>query len=280
MVEAFGCPMHFGVSDEGLKESISQLNRRFPALSIREIPEEERPEEGIPRLKNRNSVIATCERIAAQEDRILKEGNTPLFFGGDHAAAMGTVAGSALHTGRLGLLWIDAHTDINTDTTTITGNIHGMPVSALLGHGDAGLCSIYQIKPKVRPEDVVFFGIRDMDPPEEELVKQWNIRCYLYSEIEERGLEVCFLEALERLRPVTGLHVSFDLDSMDPAVIRGVTVPVPGGFREEDVFLMFNLLQRQESLLALDIVEYNPVYDTDGHTGDFVRLLAEKITGR
>lgn len=278
MFEKIGCSMHYGVSHNGLKGAVSALNRRFPELSIHEIPEVDCPEEGLANLKNLNSVAASCERIASEESRVLQEGKTPLFFGGDHAAAIGTVAGSAAGTQRLGLLWIDAHTDINTDVTTITGNIHGMSVSALLGYGHPKLCHVFGEDAKLRAEDVVFFGIRDMDPLEEDIIEKLNIRCYTFTEIRTRGLALCLQEALRSFGAISGLHISFDLDSMDPAVIRGVTVPVKDGFTEEEVLSMFGYLQGHGNIRSIDIVEYNPALDSDGKTAEFVRQLTNKIT--
>ena len=137
MYELIGCSTHYGVSNkgEGLTQCVQSLNRRLPDHPIREIPERTLPEQGLANLKYLNSVTATCEDIAAEIDAIKRSGNTPLFIGGDHSSAIGSVSGDAATESRLGLLWIDAHSDINTDASTITGNIHGMPVSALMGFG-------------------------------------------------------------------------------------------------------------------------------------------------
>ena len=284
MFELIGCPMHYGVSDDGLKQAIAALNERFPDLGIREIPEVDCAEDGLPNLKNLNSVIATCEAIAAEEDRVIRAGKTPLFIGGDHAAAMGSIAGAAANCEKLGLLWIDAHADINTDITSITGNIHGMPVSAVMGFGNERLCSIFGDHfdslelAKVKPQHAVLFGVRDLDPLEVEIVDRLGVRSYSYTEVMERGIEVCLREAMKYLCGTSRLHVSFDLDSMDPDIIKGVTVPVKSGFHEDDVLRMFGWLQGHCNLSSVDIVEYNPVYDTDGRTGEFVNTLIEKIT--
>lgn len=283
MFELIGCPMHLGVSDEGLSGAVSALNARYPELAIREIPEVFLPEENLPKLKNLNSVAATCREIAKEEYRVIREGKLPLFIGGDHAAAIGSVSGSAAVNRGMGLLWIDAHADINTDVTTITGNIHGMPVSALMGFGSETLCGVFSEMlpspelPKILPQHIVLYGVRDMDPLELSIIERLNIRTYRWEEIVRRGQSVCLSEAMAYLRGCPKLHVSFDLDSMDPAHIRGVTVPVAGGFTEEEVFFQFAWLQGHCNLASVDIVEYNPAYDADGATGDFVRRLIRRI---
>jgi len=283
MLELIGCPMHLGVSDDGLKDAVSALNARFPELAIREIPEVILPEEGLPNLKNLNSVAVTCEKIAEEEYRVLSEGNTPLFIGGDHAAAIGSISGAAAACREMGLLWVDAHSDINTDVTTLTGNIHGMPVAALMGFGNEKLCSVFSEKfsspetPKVLPQHTVLYGVRDMDPLEISIIERLNVRVYTWEEIAARGQAECLQEAAAYLSECRALHLSFDLDSMDPSHIRGVTVPVKGGFSEADVFFLFDWLRGHCLLCSIDIVEYNPRYDTDGVTGGFVSRLIQRI---
>lgn len=285
MFELIGCPLHLGVSNEGLKDGIQALNRRFPELSIRLIPEIILPEDNLPNLKNLNSVAASCREIARETDRVIQSGNIPLFIGGDHSSAMGSVSGSAVNHRGMGLLWIDAHSDINTDVSTLTGNIHGMPVSALMGFGNETLCGIYSERlpspelPKILPQHVVLYGVRDMDPLEVEIVERLGVRTYSYEEIQRRGQEECLREVAEYLSECPCIHVSFDLDGMDPQEIKGVSVPVPGGFHEEDVFFQFAWLQSHCRIGAVDIVEYNPALDSDGMTGDFVDRLIHRIIG-
>ena len=279
MYELIGCSTHYGVSNkgEGLTQCVQSLNRRLPDHPVREIPERTLPEQGLANLKYLNSVTATCEDIAAEIDAIKRSGNTPLFIGGDHSSAIGSVSGDAATESRLGLLWIDAHSDINTDASTITGNIHGMPVSALMGFGHEKLCSVYGEQPKILPEDVVLFGLRDVDPLEADIIERLNIRCYYFSEIMQRGLDVCLNEIKSCFSKVSRLHVSFDLDSMDPAYIKGVSVPAADGFLEQDVFHIFERVLPEYHISMIDIVEYNPFNDTDGETGAFTERLIRRI---
>lgn len=277
MYRLIGCPMHLGVSDTGLKESIRVLNGRYPDFLIREIRETILSEEGLKNLKNLNSITETCLNISREVDHIIRAKDVPIFFGGDHAASIGSVSGAAKNIDNLGLIWIDSHSDINTDKTTYTGNIHGMPVSALLGYGEKKLRDIIGDKSKILPQNVVLFGLRDVDPPEADIIRDLNIRAYYFDEIIDRGLGVCLDEVKEYLKERDKLHISFDLDSMDPDIIKGVTVPVKSGFREEHILEIFDYLLREFSISSIDIVEYNPKYDLDFYTAEFTHLLTKKI---
>lgn len=279
MYELIGCPSHYGVpgKGDGLTEGIRALNERLSDCPIREIPERTLPEENLPNLKYLNSVAATNCDIAAAVNEIKCRKNTPLFIGGDHATAIGSVSGDASAENRLGLIWIDAHSDINTDASTITGNIHGMPVSALMGFGNEKLCTVFGDEPKVLPKHVVLFGLRDVDPLEADIIERLDIKCYYFSEIMRRGIDICLNEAREYLSGIDRLHISFDLDSMDPAYIKGVSVPVPDGFLEQDVFGIFQNLLTSFDISAIDIVEYNPTKDSDGETGAFTERLIRRI---
>lgn len=279
MYELIGCSTHYGVPNkgDGLTECVRILNQRLPDHLIREIPEQTLPEEDLPNLKYLNSITATCWDIAAAVDEVKRRGNTPLFIGGDHAAAIGSVSGDAATESRLGLLWIDAHSDINTDASTITGNIHGMPVSALMGFGNEKLCSVYGEQPKILPENAVLFGLRDVDPLEAEIIERLNVKCYYFSEIMQRGLDTCLDEVKAYLSGIDRLHVSFDLDSMDPAYIKGVSVPVSDGFLEQDVLHIFERVLPAYDISMIDIVEFNPKRDMDGETGAFAERLIRRI---
>lgn len=276
MVKLIGCPMHQGVSDKGLKKGINSLNKAYK-LNIEKLDEEICEEEMLENLKNLNGIVKTCQKIAKRTDEIIKSGDFPLFIGGDHAAAMGTVAGASANAEHLGLLWIDSHSDINTDVTTISGNIHGMPVSAIMGFGNELLSSIYSEQPKVLPQHVVLFGVRDIDPLEREIIERLNIKTFSYDEVMKLGVERALKQAKKYLKGIDKLHVSFDLDSMNPDIIKGVTVPVKSGFVEEDILSIFDFILKGFKLSSIDIVEFNPVYDKDGHTAEFTNELINKI---
>lgn len=281
MIKLFGCPMHLGVSDRehsnsGLTESVDFLNEKFSGLNIKKIDEVVLPEEGLKNLKNLNSVAKTCEAIAKEENEIVKSGEFPVFIGGDHSAAIGTISGVAKTKRSLGLLWVDSHSDINTDVSTVTGNIHGMPVSAVMGFGNEKLISVFGEEQKVLPQNVVLFGLRDVDPLEAEIIERLGIKTYYYDEIIKKGLKECLSEIGDFFKGTDSVHLSFDLDSMNPEIIKGVTVPVAEGFNLENVREIFDFSLEKLNLSSIDIVEFNPQYD-DGLTSDFTYELINKI---
>ena len=277
MFHLFGCPMHFGVGDKGLTYSLDYLNDYCKNLDITMMPEITLPEENLPNLKNLNSVIATCTQIAENGYRALEQGLVPLFIAGDHSSVMGTASASGTFYDDLGLIWIDAHPDINTDQTTVTGNIHGMPVAALLGKGHKGLTTIFSDKLKVKPEHVVMLGLRDIDPPEAEILKELNIKYYTYEEMKYKGIEECVRDAVAYLSSLSHVHISFDIDVMDPELLPGVSVPVPGGFYEAEAFEIMDLLIRGLNISSYDIVEFNAEYDKNDRTVRFAQKLVNFI---
>ncbi len=276
MYSIYGCPMHYGVGDEGLIYSIDYLNQLHD-LQIPIIPEITVMEDSLPNLKNLTSVIATCKVIAKHQNRIIQLNETPLFIAGDHSAVIGSISGTSVHYKDLGLIWIDAHPDINTDATTVTGNIHGMPVAALLGMGEKSLTNILTSEPKLKPENIVMIGVRDIDPPEQVFMDQLNIKYYTYDDVCHIGLDQCIKETLTYLSHCDGVHISFDIDSMDPAIMPGVSVPVPNGFQVPDVYHMIHAFLTQLPVAAIDIVEYNMVHDKDHVTANFLLDIIKHI---
>lgn len=278
MFELYGCPTHYGVGDTGLIKSIDYLSNNFKNLKMNKIPEITRPEDNIPNLKNLNSVVATCNNIAAYALNQLESGRKPLLIAGDHSSAMGSVSATSTYTqGETGLIPIDAHPDINTDATTATGNIHGMPVAALLGLGEPSLTQILNDDTKLKAHNVVMFGLRDIDPPEAEILEQNHIRYYTWDKIRQRGLRNCLNESISYLRHCDAVHVSFDIDSMDPQLMPGVSVPVPGGFSEQDILTITRELLAHLPVQAMDIVEFNYVHDHNNQTAVFVSQLVQHI---
>lgn len=279
MLYMYGCPMHVGVGDKGLMQSLAYLNDNYSNLRFPVLPEITEPEQDLPNLKNLNSVIANCEQIAAYAYNVLKNGNTPLFIAGDHSSAMGSVSASSTYAWEngnqeTGLIWIDAHPDINTDATTATGNIHGMPVAALLGLGDKRLTQFLSERTKLKPENIVMLGLRDIDPPEQITLDKLNIRYYTYDTICKKGLDVCLKESIEHLSHLSAVHISFDIDSVAPELLPGVSVPVSNGFTIGEVHQVFAALLPALPVIACDIVEFNHVHDKNDVTAEFVSKLA------
>lgn len=277
MFHIFGCPMHFGVGDKGLTYSLDYLNDYCKDLEITMLPEITMPEDDIKNLKNLNSVVATCGQIAEEGYKALERGETPLFIAGDHSSVMGTISASSAYHKELGLIWIDAHPDINTDKTTATGNIHGMPVAALLGMGEEKLTKILTNDVKLKPQNIVMLGLRDIDPPELEHLVKLNIKYYTYDEMMRRGISECLDESISYLSHLENVHISFDIDAMDPDVMPGVSVPVPGGFNIGEALSIMKRLMAELPIVSYDIVEFNAEYDTDDHTAEFAKRLAHRI---
>ena len=277
MFQIYGCPMHYGVGDRGLIQSVDYFKEYCRDLDFEVIPEITMPEEGLQNLKNLNSVVATCEKIAEKGYSILQDGEKPLFIAGDHSAVMGSISASGTYYNDLGLVWIDAHPDINTDATTVTGNIHGMPVAALLGMGEKRLTRILSPKNKLLPEHIVMLGLRDIDPPEAEFLEKLQIKYYTYDRMMELGIDRCLEESIAYLSGLAHIHISFDIDVMDPAKLPGVSVPVPEGFQEPEAFQIMGALMGQLPVVSCDIVEFNKEHDADDRTAAFAKKLMEFI---
>lgn len=273
MFQIYGCPVHYGVGDKGLITSVEYFQKYCDALIFDVIPEITKPEEGLKNLKNLNSVAATCEKIAEKGYSILQSGRKPLFFAGDHSAVMGSISASGTYYDDLGLIWIDAHPDINTDETTVTGNIHGMPVAALLGMGEKKLSRIFSAKIKLKPHHIVMLGLRDIDPPEAEFLEKLHIKYYTYDRMMELGIDRCVEECIEYLSGISHIHISFDIDVMDPADFPGVSVPVPKGFHEPEAFQIMGMLMRNLPIVSCDIVEFNKEHDINDRTAEFAKKM-------
>lgn len=285
-MEILGCANHLGVGARGLKDNLKVLRQLAPALDLTVVPEIECPEPdpADPRLKNINSVAATCRALAEAADRILGAGRFPLNILGDHAASIGTVSATSRHVERLGLIWIDAHPDINTEHTTPSGNIHGMSVAALLNLADPRISRVLFDGAKVEPGRVVMIGLRDIDPGEAVILSEQGIRCFSYETVVRRGLDACLDEALDIFREIDQLHISLDMDAMDPLLVPGLSVPVASGFTPADVRRILNRLFDAVPVAAMDIVEFNPAFDRDHRTArvllDLVELVRARVCGR
>jgi len=222
---------------------------------------------GGSRLEALPVVADFSSKLAAAVGRVLRSHKMPLVLGGDHSCAIGTWSGVASSmSGDLGLLWLDAHMDAHTPETSETGAIHGMPLAALLGFGDSRLSQIASDRPKLLPCNSVLLGIRSYEKGEAELLEKLGVRIYFMNEVEARGFEVCFNEAVAIVsRHTQGFGITLDLDGFDPKEIPAVGSPAENGFSVQDVMSAFATLNR-EKLLALEIVEYNPMKDLNWNT--------------
>ena len=223
-------------------------------------------------------VAHVCKELSQVVERALERGQTPLVLGGDHSIAMGTLAGIARfarqHKKRFGLLWVDAHGDCNTPETSPSGNIHGMPMAVVLGHGPHIFTAVGGVHPMVNPERTVLLGARDLDPGERENIKRFGIHVFTMRQIDERGMATCMREALAIVTEGTaGFHLSFDIDSLDPSVAPGVGTPVSGGLTTREAHLIMELAADSNRMTSCELVEVNPALDHRNTTACLARDL-------
>jgi arginase len=233
-----------------------------------------------------DATTAACTQLALETADATRAGSVPITLGGDHSLAAGSVAGVSTALAQrgqhVGVIWLDAHSDIHTPETSASGNVHGMPVAHLLGHGDAGLSSIASPSPAVRARNVVLVGLRDVDPPEREHIKAWGVTAFTMRDIDERGIAAVMRDAIRIASDDTaGVHASFDMDFLDPLEAPGVGTPVRGGVTYREAHTAMEMLADSERLLALDLVEVNPVLDRENRTADLaVGLIASALGQR
>jgi len=231
-------------------------------------------------------ITETCARTADAVVNTLEQGITPLVLGGDHSVAAGSVSGVAEFYRRkgekIGVLWIDAHSDINTPETSPSGNVHGMPLAALLGLGPEPLGSIYGFTPKMAAENTVLIGVREIDAAERENIRRAGVaEVYTMRDIDERGMRAVMEEALKAAGNGTaGYHVSLDMDWIDPEDAPGVGTPVRGGATYREAHLAMEILADDGRMLSFEIVEVNPVIDEHNRTADLAVELACSAFGK
>jgi arginase len=211
-------------------------------------------------------------------------GAFPIVIGGDHSLAAGSVAASATHAKRqeqpLGLIWLDAHADMNTPATTVSGNVHGMPLAALLGEDPRELALVGGYEPKVAPEHTVLVGVRNLDDREKEEVRASGVHVFTMKDIDRQGAACVMEQAIEiASRGTAGIHVSFDLDVCDPAIAPGVGTPVRGGLNYREAHMAMEMLADARRVIALDLVEVNPVLDHQNMTAVLAAELAASALG-
>lgn len=270
----FGVNNYSGVHVKGLKNSVYDIKEYIPDL---EIIDEILEEESDDTAKNFNTVTTTNNKVFEFSNNIIQKDLVPVLFGGDHSIAIGSISASSNNYENIGIIWIDSHSDIHNEKTTISKNIHGMPISYLLGNDDDRLSNIGGFKPKIFAENILFFGLRDIDPPEKEIIEELNIKSYYYDEIKERGIDICFKEGLEYLNKCDYWHLQFDFDSMDPNIFPAVSVPAEDGFNKEEVLYIFDALLDNEKIIAIDLVEYNKSFDENEKSLNFAKKIIDKI---
>lgn len=231
-------------------------------------------------IKNVKTLAESSEKLAAKVSDIVEKGNFPLVLGGDHSIAMGTLAGVAKHFKSVGVIWYDAHADMNTPETSPSGNIHGMPLAASMGLGHPALTGIGGYQGKVKPEHIVLIGVRDIDKGERQLIAEKNIKAYTAKDVKRLGIEVVIAETLRYLSDrCDGIHLSFDVDGIDPGEVPGVGTPVTGGISYKDSLQAVRLLSAAEKLVSAEFVEVNPLLDTDDITARLTVNLIGALFG-
>jgi arginase len=225
------------------------------------------------------SIRTTCQAVYAAARLAVEEGEIPIFIGGDHTLAIGSIGGCT-HAEPAGLIWIDAHGDFNTPRTTLTNNIHGMTLAVLMGDGYPELVDVGRPGPKLVADDVVMIGIRDLDPGERVRLKESGITVYTMRDIDERGMGTITREALERLEHRERLHVSLDMDVLDPQAGPGVGTVSPGGLTYREAQLLMEIIADSDRCASLDIVEINPVFDHHNQTAQLAVELTASLFGK
>lgn len=207
----------------------------------------------------------------------------PLVLGGDHSIAIGSLAATCTFykKQRIGLLWVDTHADINTPQSTHTGNIHGMPISVLLGNGYTELTQLFDKQTTIQPENMVLLGLRDIDPEEKSILKKSGITYYTMRDIDEKGIRKIVKEICKhQFKDIDGLHLSFDLDVMNPPQIPGVSTPIPGGLTIREAHLLLEMLYETQNIIAADFVELNPFKDIQGQSATMATDLICSLFGK
>jgi len=241
--------------------------------------------EGDPHAKYLKEITETCSKEADLVVKTLESGAIPVVLGGDHSIAAGTVSGVAefyrrKHQ-RIGLLWIDAHTDINTPDSSPSGNVHGMPLGAIMGLFPSPLSDLYGFSPKVQPQNCVLVGVRDVDNHEREHIKKSGVHVFTMRDIDERGMRAVMEEALRLAgRGTVGYHVSLDLDWIDPEDAPGVGTPVWGGATYREGHLAMEIIADHGRMLSFEMVEVNPVLDERNQTAELAVELALSAFGK
>jgi arginase len=230
-------------------------------------------------LKNLNSVIEASEKLSETVSQVITDKKFPLVLGGDHSIAIGTLAGISKHYQNLGVIWYDAHGDLNTADTSPSGNIHGMPLAASIGIGHEKLTHISGYAPKIKPENIVIIGARSLDEGERELIKEKGIKVYTMHEIDRIGMTKVMEETIEYLAHTDGVHLSLDLDGLDPHDAPGVGTPVLGGISYRESHLAMEMLAEAGIITSAEFVEVNPILDEKNKTATVAVALMGSLFG-
>jgi arginase len=289
-IRIIGVPMDLGQNRRGVDMGPSAV--RYAGLQARlaglgydvhdegniSVPNpEEKAVEG--QTKQLQAVTAVCQTIYQRARECVKRNDFTIFLGGDHSISIGTVAAAAKNE-PIGVIWVDAHGDYNTPDTSPTGNIHGMPVAVLVGDGPIELVNIGYEGVKIQPSQLVQIGIRSLDTSEKNRLAHSGASIYTMRHLDEMGMAAVARRALERLRHLSHIHVSLDMDSLDPGAAPGVGTPVPGGLTYREAHLLMEILGDSGRVRSMDIVEINPILDDKNKTAELAVELAASLLGQ
>jgi len=282
-VRIIGVPMDLGQSRRGvdmgpsalrgagLQARIKQLGDQVEDIGNLEVKQPEEMQIGEKRAKYLQEIAETCKDLATNVEKSLGEGFLPLVLGGDHSIAAGVAAGVSAFFRKdkkqIGYLWLDAHGDMNTPDSSPSGNVHGMPLAAIMGYGAPELVDLLGFKPKAEPGNIVIVGARDLDAQERKIVKKSGIHVFTMRDIDERGMREVMSDALKyAMDDTAGIAVSLDMDFVDPSDAPGVGTPVRGGVTYREAHLAMEMIADSEAMVSLEVVEINPIIDEHNRT--------------
>jgi arginase len=295
-----GCPIDLGADRRGvdmgpsalryahLEEKLEKLGYKVRDFGDLYIEGAETQTIRNPKLKYLPEILRTSKLLAKKIESLLNRDYFPLILGGDHAAAIGSIAGISSFCRKrnktLGVIWIDAHSDMNTPETTPSGNIHGMPLAAAMGIGEKRLVRIGGFSPKLLPGNVAMIGIRDVDPVEAETVKAFRekgMHVYTMSEVDKLGINKIISHILDNFKNrIDHIHISFDLDGVDPEIARGVGTPVEGGLTYRESQLLMEMVAQSGRMSSLEMLEVNPILDIKNETAELAVDFVESALGK
>jgi len=293
-IDLIGVPMDFGTGRRGvdmgpsairyagLNESIQALGHLIHESGNIEVPIPELcKSDAEPTLRNIDCIVPVARNLMVRVAEIIAEGHFPITLGGDHSLSLGSIKGAAQHK-KIGVLWVDAHTDFNTPQTTPSGNIHGMPLAALAGRGDPRLVGLGgEPTAAVSPSRIAVVGARAIDSGERENLREAGVRVFSMHEVDSYGISTVMQQALDIVtRGTDGFYLSFDLDSLDPLYAPGVGTPVPGGLTYREAHLICEMAAESGKLVGLDFVEVNPILDERNKTAALAVELILSALGK
>ncbi|MDO5376239.1 MAG: arginase [Staphylococcus rostri] len=255
-------------------EVIDSGNIEVPRVDVEKI---QGPQEG---LRNFEEILTYNERLMNKVSDSIEQGHFPVVLGGDHSLAIGSISAVSKHYESLGIIWYDAHGDLNIPEESPSGNIHGMSLRVLAGEGDKQLVQLGGFAPKVTPDRIVLIGMRDLDYGEREYIKQHHIKTYTMADIDAMGIQQVIKESIDYLKDRTdGVHLSLDVDALDPNETPGTGTKVSGGLTYRESHYALELLQQSGLITSLDLVEVNPLLDQGNHTADQAVALLGSFFG-